>query len=168
MLIEKVCIGANVLSSVSLGEVCMAVYPFREWSPFESVAFLHMVTALVGFDGNCWKHLVKLRKYLSNSFSSVTLIKQGLGKLYIDNGFLPSTFCRTLRKEKSSSQRQVTVTKPLPRVLPNTQHRLPLLSSAFCASAWQRSLQWTPLIVPLTSATKGTRQRLPLWRGLLD
>jgi hypothetical protein len=38
------------------------------------------------------------------------------------------------------------------------------LPSACWTSAWQRRLQWAPLLVPLPSALGGTRQRLPLCR----
>jgi hypothetical protein len=100
--------------------------------------------------------------------------------MYIDNLFLLNIFCRALDKEKSLSQRKVTVTEPLSSVLPDNSMLLLCQVSAgltlskegssglLCQILYrlprQRKHQLTPLRGLLPSSLGGTRQRVLLCR----
>jgi hypothetical protein len=70
---------------------------------------------------DCLRHSAKHIKHSANTLPSVTLGKKRSANCTSATVSLPSTFCRVLGKEKSSSRRQVTVTNPLSSVFFGTR-----------------------------------------------
>jgi hypothetical protein len=84
------------------------------------------------------------------------------GELYIDNGFLPSIFFVGHSTNALPSVIWYSAKKSHCHVLHDTRERLP-----FCRVSVGLALDKTPLVhlsVPLSSAPRGTQQRLSLYR----
>jgi hypothetical protein len=128
----------------------------------------------------CLKHTAKAILHSAKALPSVTLSKERSANCTSATASLPSTFCRALGKEKSSSRRQVTVTDPLPSASCDTRQRRLLcrvsggqalgkepssgpLCQYLCRVPWQKHSAKMSLPVPrfpsLPSAIVSTRQR---------